>query len=86
MMNRYRQDQGLSEREIQVSAIKKVLPDFNDEGKSDAYIQSFFEAMVENQNEALEDPETTEGEEELYEDSANQIQQYKNARLNMKGE
>lgn len=96
-MKQFRTDEVGNEREIQVAAIKKVVPHFNDEGKSDTYISAYFGAMVDQVEAQAEEPDTEEEvtaaekenqqeEESFYEDSADEIAQKKHARLNMRGD
>lgn len=94
-MKQFKTDQLTNEREIQVAAIKKVVPNFNEEGKSDTYINAYFDAMVGQVEAQAEEPDTEEvaatenkkqqEEESFYEDSADEIAQKKHARLNMRG-
>lgn len=83
-------------RAAQVEAIKKVVQSFNDEGKSDEYVRGFYEMTVLNSVSSPgaakkeEQPASTENEDlpeedSLYEDSADEIEKNKQARLNMKG-
>ncbi|MGN8233226.1 DUF2213 domain-containing protein [Priestia flexa] len=76
---------GKSEREIKEAVIQKAKPDFKGDGKSDDYIDAFFDATL---GRAKQEGFSSTGDNHMFtgdgSSSSKQIEEMKNKRLNMK--